>query len=150
MGRKYCTPEYKVKSAQSAIVNGHCWSPPDLSKPVRLVTNTSISKWTVFIHLKALLFMRRFEQGTFYMKEAILEALTLILVMYVISDVIEIPSTVTSLKSYYRSQFKLSKCKNMVSDPGIEPHQCLFASIWMRMARVPRWPPRGQQVSHQR
>ena len=33
---------------------------------------------------------------------------------------------------------------------GIPPHQCLFASTWMRMAQLPCWQPRGQQVSCQR
>ena len=38
--------------------------------------------------------------------------------------------------------------------PGFEPPpphpQCLLAGTWERMARLPCWPPRGQQVSHQR
>ena len=88
MGRKYCTSECKVprvKPARSVIVNCHCWLPLDLSKRVYFVSNTSISERAVDIQLKALLFMRRFEQGTFYMNEAILEALTLILIMYQMS-----------------------------------------------------------------
>ena len=59
------------------------------------------------------------------MNEAILEAFTLILVMYVIF-VMEIRSTVTSLKSYYRSQFHIVKVQNMVPDPVSSPtNACL-------------------------
>ena len=32
----------------------------------------------------------------------------------------------------------------------VSSHQCLFASTWIRMVWLPCWPPRGQQVSHQR
>ena len=35
-------------------------------------------------------------------------------------------------------------------DPELEPHQCLFASMWIRTGQLPCWPSRSQQVSHQR
>ena len=35
-------------------------------------------------------------------------------------------------------------------DPRLEPYQCLFTSMWIRMAWLPCWQPRGQQVLHQR
>ena len=31
-----------------------------------------------------------------------------------------------------------------------KPHQCLLAGMWKRLAQLPCWPPRGQQVLHQR
>ena len=33
--------------------------------------------------------------------------------------------------------------------PGFETNQCLFSGMWKRMAWLPCWAPRGQQVSHQ-
>ena len=35
-------------------------------------------------------------------------------------------------------------------DPELEPHQCLFASMWIRTGQLPCWSARSQQVSHQR
>ena len=35
-------------------------------------------------------------------------------------------------------------------DPGFQPHQCLLTGMWKRMAQWPCWPPRGQQMLHQR
>ena len=35
-------------------------------------------------------------------------------------------------------------------DPSLKPHQCLFTSMWMRMALLPCWLPRGLRLSHQR
>ena len=35
-------------------------------------------------------------------------------------------------------------------NPSLELHQCLLTRMWMRMAQLLCWPPRGQQVSHQR
>ena len=37
-----------------------------------------------------------------------------------------------------------------VLDPRLKPHQCMYASKWIEMAQPPCWPPRGQQVSHQK
>ena len=31
-----------------------------------------------------------------------------------------------------QNQFQIVKVQNMVPDPGLEPHQCLFASMWMK------------------
>ena len=28
-------------------------------------------------------------------------------------------------------------------DPGVEAHQCLYASMWIKIAQPPCWPPRG-------
>ena len=36
------------------------------------------------------------------------------------------------------------------SDPGLEPHQCLYICMWNGTSRLPCWLPRAQQVSHQR
>ena len=35
-------------------------------------------------------------------------------------------------------------------DPRFESHQCLLASMWIRIAQLPCWLPRDQQVSCQR
>ena len=34
--------------------------------------------------------------------------------------------------------------------PGFEPYECLLAGMWKRTTGLPHWPPRGQQVLHQR
>ena len=33
-------------------------------------------------------------------------------------------------------------------DPGLQSHQCLFASMWMRMAWLPCWPPSVNKAGH--
>ena len=35
-------------------------------------------------------------------------------------------------------------------DPGLKPQQCLYASMWIKTAQRPCWPPGCQQVLHQR
>ena len=37
-----------------------------------------------------------------------------------------------------------------MTGPSFKPHQCLLVGTWKGMAWLPCWPPRDQQVSHQR
>ena len=37
-----------------------------------------------------------------------------------------------------------------ITDPGLKSHECLFTIKWMRIAQLPCWLPRSQQVSHQK
>ena len=40
--------------------------------------------------------------------------------------------------------------KYFMLNPGLESHQCLYTSIWIKMVWLSCWLPRGQQVLHQR
>ena len=59
-----------------------------------------------------------------------------------------------SMPSRHSSVGRASAWSHTVSSgtigPSFEPHQCLLTGMWIRMAQLPCWPPRGQQVSHQR
>ena len=47
-----------------------------------------------------------------------------------------------------RSWFQATPMSDCIIDPGFKPHQCLIAGTVKRMAQLPCWLPRGQQVLH--
>ena len=51
--------------------------------------------------------------------------------------------------NFWNFEYKFSLSSGTI-DPRLEPHKCLFTSTWIGLAWLPYWPPRGQQVLHQR
>ena len=107
-----------------------------------LLTDTITNGWPQIVqeHPKELQAYWNFREEMAVVDGLILKATTIV-----------IPPTMqeSTLLSQHSSVDRASVLSHAVRQWHDRSHQCLFASMWIGMAQLPCWPPRGQQVSHQ-